>query len=53
MDIEIDYVLGPDSPVQTIEQCDAVREVVHARLGELGYGQSTVVTFTTDRKWAQ
>ena len=53
MDIEIDYVLGPDSPVQTVEQCDAVREVVHDRLGELGYGQSTVVTFTTDRKWAQ
>jgi cation diffusion facilitator family transporter len=53
MDIEIDYVLGPDSPVQTVEQCDAVREVVYDRLGELGYSQSTVVTFTTDRRWAQ
>ena len=53
MDIEIDYVLGEDSTVQTVAECDQVRQELHDRLADLGYGQSTVVSFTTDRRWAQ
>jgi cation diffusion facilitator family transporter len=52
MDIEIDFVLGPRSLVQTVEECDAVRQVVHDRLSELGYEPSAVVAFTNDRRWA-
>jgi cation diffusion facilitator family transporter len=52
MDIEIDFVLGPDSTVTTVADCDAVRSELHERLAELGYERSVVVAFTTDRRWA-
>ena len=53
MDVEIDFVLGDDTPVHTVADCDEVRDVVHGRLAELGYDRSAVVTFTTERRWAQ
>jgi cation diffusion facilitator family transporter len=52
MDIEIDFVLGEDSPVRTVADCDRVREDLHERLAALGYERSVAVTFTNDRRWA-
>jgi cation diffusion facilitator family transporter len=53
MDIEIDFVLGPESTVVTVGDCDAVRSDLHERLAGLGYERSVAVTFTTDRRWAE
>jgi cation diffusion facilitator family transporter len=53
MDIEVDYVVGPDSRVVTVADCDAVRSDLHERLSALGYEKSVVVAFTTDRRWAE
>jgi predicted Co/Zn/Cd cation transporter (cation efflux family) len=52
LDIEIDFVVGADSPVQTVADCDKVREFLHDRLAGLGDERSVVVAFTADRKWA-
>jgi cation diffusion facilitator family transporter len=52
MDIEVDYVVGPDSTVITVADCDAVRSDLHERLAALGYEKSLVVAFTRDRRWA-
>jgi cation diffusion facilitator family transporter len=53
MDIEIDFVLGPESTVVTVADTDAVRSDLHERLAALGYERSLAVTFTTDRRWAE
>jgi predicted Co/Zn/Cd cation transporter (cation efflux family) len=53
IDIEIDFVLGSESTVVTVADCDAVRADLHERLAELGYERSVVVAFTTDRRWAE
>jgi cation diffusion facilitator family transporter len=53
MDIEIDFVLGPESAVVTVADGDEVRSDLHERLAALGYERSVVVTFTTDRRWAE
>ena len=53
VDVEVDFVVGDDSAVQTVADCDVVRQALHDRLTTLGYGRSMVVAFTTDRKWAQ
>jgi cation diffusion facilitator family transporter len=53
MDIEVDYVVGPESSVVTVADCDAVRSDLHERLTALGYEKSVVVAFTTDRRWAE
>jgi predicted Co/Zn/Cd cation transporter (cation efflux family) len=52
MDIEIDFVVGAESPVRTIADSDAVRQDLHEQLSALGYERSVVVTFTADRRWA-
>jgi cation diffusion facilitator family transporter len=52
LDIEIDFVVGADSPVQTVADCDLVRQHLHDRLAGLGEERSVVVSFTTDRRWA-
>jgi cation diffusion facilitator family transporter len=52
LDIEIDFVVGADSPVQTVADCDNVRQYLHDRLAGLGEQRSVVVSFTTDRRWA-
>jgi cation diffusion facilitator family transporter len=52
LDIEIDFVIGAESPVQTVADCDKVRQHLHDRLAGLGEERSVVVTFTTDRRWA-
>ena len=53
MDIEIDFVLGPESTVVTVADTDAVRSDLQERLAALGYERSVAVTFTTDRRWAE
>ncbi|MFZ1115140.1 MAG: cation diffusion facilitator family transporter [Propionibacteriaceae bacterium] len=53
MDIEVDYVVEPESRVVTVTDCDAVRSDLHERLAALGYQKSVVVAFTTDRRWAE
>ena len=53
MDIEVDYVVGPDSSVVTVTDCDAVRSELYERLSALGYEKSVVVAFTNDRRWAE
>ena len=53
MDIEVDYLVGPESRVVTVADCDAARSDLHERLGALGYEKSVVVAFTTDRRWAE
>jgi cation diffusion facilitator family transporter len=52
MDIEIDFVVGAESPVRTIADSDTVREDLYERLTALGYERSVVVTFTADLRWA-
>jgi predicted Co/Zn/Cd cation transporter (cation efflux family) len=53
IDIEIDFVVAPESTVVTVADCDAVRADLHERLAALGYERSVVVAFTTDRRWAE
>jgi cation diffusion facilitator family transporter len=53
VDVEVDFVVGEDSAVRTVADCDVVRQALHDQLTALGYGRSMVVAFTTDRKWAQ
>jgi predicted Co/Zn/Cd cation transporter (cation efflux family) len=53
VDVEVDFVVGDESPVRTIADCDVVRQALHDRLATLGYDRSVVVAFTADRKWAQ
>jgi cation diffusion facilitator family transporter len=53
MDIEVDYVVGSESSVITVADCDAVRSELHERLSALGYEKSVVVALTNDRRWAQ
>jgi predicted Co/Zn/Cd cation transporter (cation efflux family) len=52
MDVEIDFVVGAESPVRTIADSDTVRQDLHEQLTSLGYERSVVVTFTADRRWA-
>jgi cation diffusion facilitator family transporter len=52
MDIEIDFVVGAESPVRTIADSDTVRQDLQEQLSPLGYERSVVVTFTADRRWA-
>lgn len=52
MDIEIDFVVGPESSIRTVADCDRVRADLHDRLAGLGYERSVAVAFTADRKWA-
>jgi cation diffusion facilitator family transporter len=52
VDVEVDFVVGPDSPVRTVADCDRVRQDLHDRLAALGHERSVIVAFTTDRKWA-
>lgn len=52
MDIEIDFVLGEDSTVTTVAECDQIRHELHDRLATLGYERSVVISFTTERRWA-
>jgi cation diffusion facilitator family transporter len=53
VDVEVDFVVDPDSPVKTVADCDRVRQDLHDRLAALGHDRSVVVAFTTDRKWAR
>jgi len=53
VDVEVDYLVGGESTVCTVADCDRVRQALHDRLTALGYGRSVVVAFTADRKWAQ
>jgi cation diffusion facilitator family transporter len=53
VDVEVDFVVGTGSSVQTVADGDVVRQALHDRLAELGYERSVVVAFTTDRRWAQ
>ncbi|MDF2976460.1 MAG: cation diffusion facilitator family transporter [Actinomycetospora sp.] len=52
VDVEVDYVVGEESAVTTVADCDEVREALHERLAALGHERSVVVAFTTDRRWA-
>jgi cation diffusion facilitator family transporter len=52
VDVEVDYVVGKGSAVQTVADGDVVRQALHDRLAELGHERSVVVAFTTDRRWA-
>ena len=52
VDVEVDFVVGEDSPVRTVADGDLVRQALHDRLAELGYERSVTVAFTTDRRWA-
>jgi cation diffusion facilitator family transporter len=52
MDIEIDFVVGAESPIRTIAESDTVREDLYEQLAPLGYERSAVVTFTADPRWA-
>jgi cation diffusion facilitator family transporter len=52
VDVEVDFVVGAESPVRTVADCDRVREDLHDRLATLGHERSLVVAFTTDRRWA-
>ncbi len=51
LDIEVDFLVDESSPVQTVADCDRVRQDLHDRLAELGHAGSVVVAFTTDPKW--
>ena len=52
VDVEVDSVVGEESAVATVADCDEVREALHERLAALGHERSVVVAFTTDRRWA-
>ncbi len=52
VDIDVAFVVGADSPVRTVEDCDGVRSDLHDRLVTLGYERSVAVSFTADPQWA-
>src|SRR4051794_7002263 len=52
LDVEVEFVVGADSPVRTVADCDRVRQDLHDRLAALGHERSVIVAFTTDRNWA-
>ena len=52
LDVEIDFVVDPDSRAQTVQQFDEVRSELSDRLELAPYTTSMIVTFTADRKWA-
>ena len=51
MDIEVDFLVGPESRVVTSPTLTGSSE--RERLAALGYEQSVAVAFTTDRRWAE
>ena len=51
MDVEVDYIVGEDSAVRTVADCDTVRAGLHRRLAALGLERSLLVSFTNDRRW--
>jgi cation diffusion facilitator family transporter len=52
LDVEIDFVVAPDSAAQTVQQFDEVRADLAARLELPPYTTAMTVAFTADRKWA-
>ncbi|WP_181919555.1 cation diffusion facilitator family transporter [Alkalilimnicola ehrlichii] len=50
--LEIDFVVGPQGRVETIEQQDALREEIMARIPREGMEIWLTVAFTNNRKWA-
>ncbi|SES10980.1 cation diffusion facilitator family transporter [Salipaludibacillus aurantiacus] len=51
--VEIDFVVGPDGSVQTIDDQDRIREELEERLKDLPLEKRWLtVSFTNNRKWA-
>ncbi len=53
LDVDVGFLVGEDSAVQTVADCDRVRQDLHDRLAQLGYESSVSVAFTTDEKWVR
>ncbi|WP_098959905.1 cation diffusion facilitator family transporter [Pseudonocardia sp. N23] len=51
LDVEVDFVVTPESAVQTVTDFDAVRAELRDRLRALGQDPSISVGFTADRSW--
>ncbi|ODU02026.1 MAG: cation diffusion facilitator family transporter [Pseudonocardia sp. SCN 72-86] len=51
LDVEVDFVVTPDSTAQTVADFDAVRADLRDRFRALGQGPSVSVGFTADRSW--
>jgi cation diffusion facilitator family transporter len=51
LDIEIDFVVGPNSRVRDVDGFDAVRARIHDQLAPLADRLSMSVGFTADRRW--
>jgi cation diffusion facilitator family transporter len=52
VDVDVVYVVGADSPISTVEQCDEVRADLVQRLAPAGYERALTVSFTADRRYA-
>jgi cation diffusion facilitator family transporter len=50
--IEVDFVVGENSTIETIEDQDDVREEIDKSISKLGYDKWLTISFTNDRKWA-
>ena len=53
VDVEVAFVVGSQSEVRTVADCDGVRGDLHDRLTALGYEQSVTASFTGDARWAE
>ncbi|GEL22010.1 hypothetical protein PSU4_09640 [Pseudonocardia sulfidoxydans NBRC 16205] len=51
LDVEVDFVVTPDSTAQTVTDFDAVRADLRDRFRALGQDPSMSVGFTADRSW--
>lgn len=51
LDVEVDFVVTPDSTAQTVTDFDAVRADLRDRFRALGQDPSVSVGFTADRSW--
>lgn len=50
--VEVDFVVGENSSIETIEDQDEIREEIDMGINKLGYDKWLTVSFTNDRKWA-
>ncbi|SDH65662.1 cation diffusion facilitator family transporter [Alteribacillus bidgolensis] len=50
--IEIDFVLGEHTSIQTVDEFDRVREELYQKLQMEGHTNWFTLSFTKDRKWA-
>ncbi|MBB3036835.1 cation diffusion facilitator family transporter [Hoyosella altamirensis] len=51
--IEVDFVVGPDTPARSVEALDGIRQEISDELDDLGYDLWLSASFTAEPRWAE